>query len=46
MVGLDVHVNTAAVDAPSVMGASSSASGESWRERSSSDGKILKKTAS
>ena len=34
MAGLDVQVNAAAFD------------GESWRERSSSDGKILKKTAS
>lgn len=34
MAGLDVQVNAAALD------------GESWRERSSSDGKILKKTAS
>ena len=41
MVGLDVHVNAAAMEAPSMM-----ASGENWRERSSSDGKILKKTAS
>ena len=41
MAGLDVHVNAAAMEAPSVV-----AAGESWRERSSSDGKILKKIAS